>query len=209
MHRRMIAPLLMALVAPMVAQASVISMQGSGILLPETAGQQVILQITGTDFYTESLLKVTINGGVGPAPAISHVFGDFGGSIPTASLAGSVWANGAGGIGLDPYGTSIDSTGRQTLVHFGTQGFASINSAGIYALLTVSTVGVPAGAYSVTLEDAELFNGLDSEFENILVPLELPSIIWLVVPEPSTYALAAFGIVALLSARRRKSTKCG
>jgi hypothetical protein len=206
MHRRMIAPLLMAFSVPMVAQANVLSLQGDGTLLPETAGQQLVLLISGTDFYSDSELFFTINGGVGPAPAVTHVFGDPQGAIPTANLAGSVWANGAAGIAQDPGGTTSSGSGLLTHSAYTTPGFVSKNTAGIYVVLTITTVGVPAGDYPVSLAGTVLNNGLDEfTFEVIPAPLELPDITLTVVPEPSACVMAAAGAVALLffSCRRR------
>jgi hypothetical protein len=205
MRRQFIASLLLALLAPVFAHASVLSLQGDGVLLPETSGQHLVLMISGNDFYAFSDLQFTVNGGVGPAPAITHVFGDTDRNIPKALLVSSVWQGGGAGIDQFPKGTTTESSGLQTHVGFiSLNGGAPINTVGIYAVLTLTTVGVPAGEYHVDLEGTWLASGVDEEFEYIPVPLELPDIVLRVVDEPSTIMTAAAGGVALLFFSRRR-----
>jgi hypothetical protein len=147
---------------------------------------------------------LTINGGVGPAPAITLVFNDPATTIPGANLVGSVWANGNGGIFAPPNGTTADSSGLNTVAFFVTPGATPQNTSGIVVTLTISTVGVFPGDYAIDLTGSTLFNGLDDELNPIPVPLTFQPIVMRVgIPEPPTYALAIAGATALLVFRRR------
>jgi hypothetical protein len=187
------------------ANANLISLQGSGNLLPNTAGQQITLLMSGSDFYTDSNMRLKINGGVGPAPRVTHIFGDTGGAIPGGSLAGSIWEGGYAGIGNDAQGTFPGASGLDVLGAFATPVFTPQNTPGTYVVLTVTTVGVTGGQYAFDLTGTDLFNGLTNDFDPIPVPLELATIVLQVVPEPSTYALAAIGAAAIVAFRRRKA----
>jgi hypothetical protein len=195
------------LFVPAVASASTISLLGGGVnipMVPNTAGQTATFLISGTDPYVAVDIVMTINGGVAPAPAIETVFGDTGAAIPGANLAGSVWAGGSAGINLPPDGTTADSSGLTTGGSFQTPAAASITTEGIFLTFTFTTVGVPAGIYELSFAGTVLNNGLDQEtFEPIVVPLDVPTFIF-GIPEPSTYVMAAIGIVGLLLARRRR-----
>jgi hypothetical protein len=154
------------------ANANVISLQGGGGLLPNTAGQQLTLLMSGSDFYTDSNPRIQINGGIGPAPRITALFGDSNNEIaPTSLFAGSIWEGGHGGIGLDPQGTFPGSSGLNFVGAFLTPGVSPQNTAGVYAVLTVSTVGVPAGYYSLSLAGTDLFNGF---YEDRTTPIPAP-----------------------------------
>lgn len=160
------------------AAANILSLQGSGGLLPNTAGQQVTLLMSGSDFYTDSNLRFKINGGVGPAPRVTHIFGDTGFDFaPTSVLDGSIWQGGNGGIGIKEFGTYPGASGLGMLAAFLTSGSTSQNTPGVYTVLTVSTVGVPMGSYTLDLTGTDLFNGFEdnSDFP-IPAPLELANI---------------------------------
>lgn len=201
--------------------ASVISVQGGPVvtLLPNTAGQQVTLWLSGSDPYFDTDLRTTINGGVGPAPRISAIFGIPSFYIYDASLAGSIWSGGGGGIiGSFPNGTSDEaaangwediegSTGLQTSATFSTQSSIARNTAGVYAIFNITTVGVPVGDYTLSLAGTQLFNYVEVEeldFQRVPVPLQLAPITLSIVPEPSAYALVAIGLIGLLAFRRWK-----
>jgi hypothetical protein len=208
MQRRFFLLLGLLLAMPAFAQASLISMQGTGQLLPNTPGQIITLLISGSDTYTDSNLRSSINGGVGGAPAVSAVFGDSALTIPGANLAGSVWVNGLAGIASNPNGTTSDSSGLLVIAGFATPGFSPINTAGIYATLTVSTVGVAPGVYSFSLAGTDLFNGLNEDFEGIPVELQFAPMSLSIVPEPSSVVLglfAAAGMAAVVIRRRRNA----
>lgn len=160
------------------AQANLISLQGSGGLLPNTAGQQVVLLMSGSDYYANSDPKIVINHGVGPAPRITAVFGDTDHEIsPTSLLNGSIWQGGIGGIAINQEGTYPGASGLTVVIGIQTPGFTPQNTAGIYAVLTVSTVGVPTGSYTMNLAGTKLLNGVDSHtFDEIPVPLQLSNI---------------------------------
>lgn len=216
MPRKIIVSLTLVLAAPLLAHASVLSLQGSGVLLPETAGQQLVLRISGDDSYLSSSLQFIINGGVSPAPAVTHVFGVTGGLMFGPNLFGSVWADtpdflsGLGSIEAAPNGTTSTSSGLQTLLGFARPTESPTNAEGIYAVLTVTTVGVPAGQYPVTLDQVTLHSGMDPEtLEAISVPFELPNIVLTIVPEPSTYALAAVALAGLIATGRCKRRATG
>jgi hypothetical protein len=123
------------------AEASTISVLGGPVLnlLSNTAGQQIVVLISGTDLYSQVDLHTSINGGVGPAPRVTAVFNDPSAQIPVANLAGSVWAGSiAAGIYLNPNGTTADgSSGLQTWAAFATSGFVPQDTAGILAARVV------------------------------------------------------------------------
>jgi hypothetical protein len=200
---RTLLAIVLSIVGAAAAHGSVISKQGNSLLAPNLANQQMTLLISGTDFYTDANLVLTVNGGIGPAPAITLVFNDPAAAIPGGNLVGSVWQNGNGGIFAAPNGTTVDSSGLNTVAFFVTPGATPQNTAGIILTMTISTVGVPPGDYNLDLTGSTLFNGLDDEFNPIPVPLSFQPIHILGVPEPSTYALAIAGVVGLLVFRRR------
>jgi hypothetical protein len=196
------------LALPAFAQASVLSITGN-VLTPETPDQIVTVFISGTDQYVAVDMATSINGGVGPAPFVTHVFGDTNGAISPATLyAGSVWVNGSLGITLPPNGTSFDSSGLTPGGGFQTPGGASITTEGIFAQFTFSTVGVPAGDYVFSFDGTVLNNGLDENFEPIVVELTgAPFLLTVLpIPEPSSIVLglfAAAGMAAVVVRRRR------
>jgi hypothetical protein len=206
MQRRIL--LLLALVVvPAIVSANELSFGPSGsggsatvaILAADLPGQQISLVLSGTDFYTDSNLRIVINGGVGPAPKITAVFNDPGLAIPGANLAGSIWANGSGGIFSPPNGTAADSSGLETVAFYVTAGASPQNLIGLHTLLTISTVGVPGGYYSFDITSSDMFNGLDDEFNPIPVPLTIHAMTLVVpgVPEPSSIVLGLFAAGAL------------
>ena len=212
MQRRVFLLLGLILALPVLANASTIAPQDGAVvnLLPNTAGQVVNLLISGSDFYTDSNFQMTINGGVGPAPAVEAVFGDTGALIsPGTLLNGSVWQNGTGGITGAPNGTTFDSSGLTTGAGFQTPGTAPQSTAGIYIALTVTTVGISGGDYIVSLAGTDLNNGLDPEtFEPLPVQLDAQNFTLHVTPEPSSVVLglfAAAGVAAAVIRRRRRT----
>jgi hypothetical protein len=132
------------------------------------------------------------------------VFGADSGKIPVANLANSVWVNGVAYV-ADITAPPPGYWKQRAQAQFGSPSFDSINSQGIFAQFTISTVGVAPGAYYLSLE-CEMFNGLDENVDPISVPLTRPEpiLLGILVPEPSTYALAAIGGVALVAVKRRK-----
>jgi MYXO-CTERM domain-containing protein len=196
------------LALPAFAQASVVTITGNN-LVAETSGQVVTFLITGTDAYVAVDWVSSINGGVGPAPAVELVFNDPAAAIPGANLAGSVWAGGSAGINLPPAGTTADSSGLSTGGSLQQAGAASTTAEGVFLTLTVSTVGVPAGDYILSFDGTVLNNGLDPDtFEPIVVPLQMgPFLLSIpVIPEPSSIVLglfAAAGLAAVVVRRRR------
>jgi hypothetical protein len=209
MRRRSYLVLALLLLTPAFAQANLISAQGGPDIyfLPgEPLEYSFSLLLTGTDAYSSSDLKMQINGGVGPAPYITGVFGDTdGGVISPASLySGSIWAGGTAGITADPNSIANGvSSGLTTGGGFATPAFAAQNTNGIYVTFTFMALGVPAGIYPITFEGTTM-DHIDEEFNVTPVPLQFAPmrIIW--IPEPSTYALAAIGVIGLLAFRRRK-----
>jgi len=207
MQRRVFLLLGLLLAMPAFAQASLISMQGTGALLPNTPGQQIVLLISGSDFYTDGNMRSTINGGVGVAPTVTLLNGATQGAYVAANLVGTVWAGGGGGVAANPNGTTTTSSGLLAGFAINTPGFAPQNTAGVYSVLTVSTVGVAPGVYSFSLAGTDLFNGLDPEtFEPFVVPLQFAPMQLSIVPEPSSVVLglfAAAGMAAVVIRRRR------
>jgi hypothetical protein len=211
MQRRVFLLLGLLLAAPLVAQANLISLQGGPVvqLTPNTAGQVITLLLTGDDLYSSSDFKTQINGGVGPAPFVTAVFGDTnGGAISPASLLnGTIWAGGAGaGVEADPNNISNGvSTGLTTGGGAATAAFFGQNTNGIYLTLTLSTVGVPAGQYALTF-DGTIMDYYDEEFNVFPVPLQFAPMTLSIVPEPSSVVLglfAAAGMAAVVIRRRR------
>jgi hypothetical protein len=208
MQRRVFLLLGLLLATPLVAQANLISLQGGPVqvLLPNTAGQTVTLLLSGSDLYSSSDVAMQINGGVGPAPFVTAVFGDTGGLISPASLyAGSVWVGGSAGITGDPNGTNPTSSGLTTGAGFATPAFAEQTTNGVFMTLTVSTVGIGPGTYPLTL-DGTIMTWITSEFDEIPVPLQFGQMALQIVPEPSSVVLglfAAAGMAAVVIRRRR------
>jgi hypothetical protein len=127
--------------------------------------------MSGSDMYTASNLRFKINGGVGPAPHVTHIFGDTGSDFaPTSVLDGSIWQGGMGGFG------TIGASGLDMLAGFLTKGIVPQNTSGVYVTLTVSTVGVPAGSYLMDFTGTELNDGLNDDLNAIPAPLELANI---------------------------------
>jgi hypothetical protein len=216
--RQQVLWLLMLLIAPTVGKANDISFGPSGvgsssaavILMGETANQQVSLMLSGNDFYTDSNLRIVINGGVEPAPRITAVYNDPALAIPGANLAGSIWENGSGGIFGAPNGTAADSSGLTTVAFYVAAGATPKNQSGLHTLLTFSTIGVPPGVYTFDITTSDLFNGLDDEFNPIPVPLTFTATtLYVGLPEPSSIVLALFaaGGVAVVAIRRRRSAQ--
>jgi hypothetical protein len=206
MQRRVFLLLGLLLAMPAFAQASLISMQGTGALLPNTPGQAVVLLISGADLYTDSNIRTTINGGVGVAPTVTLLNGATQGAFVAANLAPTVWAGGSGGIGANPNGTTTTSSGLLAGAALLTAGLAPQNTQGVYVYLSVSTVGVAPGVYSFSLAGTDLFNGLNEDFEPNIVPLQFAPMSLSIVPEPSSVVLglfAAAGMAAVVIRRRR------
>lgn len=208
MQRRVFLLLGLLLATPLVANANTISLQGGPVvqLIPNTPGQVITLLLSGSDLYSSSDVAMQINGGVGPAPFVTAVFGDTGGLISPASLyAGSIWAGGNAGITGDPNGTSPTSSGLTTGAGFGTPAFAEQNTNGVFMTLTVSTVGIGPGQYPLTL-DGTIMTWITAEFDEIPVPLQFSPMTLSIVPEPSSVVLglfAAAGMAAVVVRRRR------
>ena len=207
MQRRVFLLLGLILALPAMAKASTISASAPIVeLQPGLGGQTVTLFISGGDFYQFGDFFALINGGVGPAPAVEAIFGDTTTTIPSGNLAASVWVGGGGGIGSPPNGTTFNSPGLNPLVALNTQGNASVNTAGVYMVLTMTTVGVSQGDYFVDMSATTLSNGLDGDLEPIPTPLDAQSFILRVVPEPSSIVMglfAAVGMAAVVIRRRR------
>lgn len=209
MIRRAFLVLGLLLVVPAFAQATTVSVVGGPVieLLPNTPDQVISFRIDATEAYSSTDVKTQINGGVGPAPFVTHVFNDPAAGIPVGNLAGSVWQNGFGGILLDPEGTAPGSSGLTTSVGFSTPGFGATNASGLYMTFTISTVGVPAGNYLLTFDDSiityvdEDFNGTDIAVNWVPATLSIP------VPEPSSVVLGLFGAAGLaaVAVRRRRN----
>jgi hypothetical protein len=193
MQRRVFMFLGLLLATSAMANASTLSLSGSGELLPETAGQVITLVLNGSDTYTHGNFFGQVASG---GPSVQTIFGASAGSIPAGSLAGSLW--GSAGIG---------SIGTEPNFSFSTTNFVPQSSSGLYATLTVSTVGVAPGSYLVSLDGTELFNGLNEDFDPI------PSLNFVaqpftltIVPEPSSIVMglmAAAGMAAVVIRRRR------
>jgi hypothetical protein len=172
------------------------------------AGQQVPINLNGPDAYTDSNLRMIINGGVGPAPAVSLVFGDPALAIPAANLASSIWVNGSAGIFGPPNGTTQDSSGLVPVAFYVAAGAAPQTTNGLHTMLTISTVGVAPGDYTFDITTSDLFNGLDEDFNPIPVPLTFTAVTLRVVPEPSSIVMglmAAAGMAAVVIRRRRNA----
>jgi hypothetical protein len=173
---RIVGAIVVLQLAAGLVHGSTISIQGGGgpgslyMLMPNTAGQVLTLLISGTDYYSAANVQMTMNWGFSPAPVVTAVFGDDGGSIPAANLAGSVWAGGGGGVSSMPNGTWPGSSGLTVRAGFQTPGFVAKNTQGIFATLTISTVGAPLAGFKLDFTGTTLTR-YDEEFNEFAVPL--------------------------------------
>jgi hypothetical protein len=166
----------------------------------------------GNDAYGAADIGMWINGGVAGAPVITHVFGDTAGAIPTANLAGSIWAGGQAGIYLFPNGTTSGGSGLETGAAFQTPSFTPSTNEGIFITLTFDTTGIAPGVYSFSLNNPNFTNNfygaLDENFDPIPTPLTVLDGTLTVVPEPASVMLGSFAIAGLaLVATRSRSRR--
>jgi hypothetical protein len=218
MLRHLVLFLCVVLCGPSSARAITISV-GNWVLQEDTADQQIELLLTsGDEFYTDGILRITIAAG---GPKITQVFGDTLGLIPTGSLAGSIWSGGIAAIDSGSNGTYPGASGQQVVVAFQTAAAGTPqNTSGVFATLTLSTVGVSLGSYAISLTGhpnglTEMFNGFDEETGPIPTDLVLVNGSILAVPEPASmglgiFALAAFAVTVFQSRRARLArSRCG
>jgi hypothetical protein len=178
-----------------------LSLVGGATSLDLLPGETRTVQLVLTDVtsnYTDSNLRILVNGGVGPSPEVTAVFGTSRAMIPTGNLAGSIWTQ--GGVG---------PTGLDVVAAFNTNAFIPQQTAGLYATLTVHFPETTRwGVYVFDLSRTDLVNGLDFEFEPIFVDLNAVSFAVTLVPEPSSLVpglFAAAGLAAVMIRRGRKS----
>jgi hypothetical protein len=201
MQLRVFAILGLLLAMPALASANTLSLAGGVTnidMLPGSSGNFNLVLSDVTTNYTDSNLRVLINGGVEDSPRIGSIFGVSATSIPVGNLAGSIWAQGGVGptAGLDP------------VAAFNTNAFIPQQTAGLYAILTINVGTATPGVYAFDLSGSDLINGLNGDFEPIFVDLNAVSFTVTVVPEPSSIVMglfAAAGLGAVVIRRRRKA----
>ena len=206
--------------APAIANAITIT-AGTHYLNYNQAGQDITLTLSGAggaDTYTHSDLLATIGAG---GPVVTAVFGDIGGAIPGANLAGSIWAGGGAGIANSPDGTAPTDSGQRLFAAFNTPGGAPTSANGTYAVLTLDTTGVAPGIYALSLtgfpiivagsNDTRLYNGLDDLLEPIPANFTLENGFLVVMPEPGSVLLGLFAVAgfAVIAAQRRRARHGG
>jgi hypothetical protein len=194
---------------PAMAQATVTITLGDHVLLQETADQTFNITITADEDYAFGDTRTTIEA---TGPFITKVNGDTDGAI--ASMAGTVWAGGGGGISGSPNGTpTIGDDGRFLTWSHNTSSFAVQQTGGIHAIITVSTVGVAPGVYDFTDGNdsgiSELFSAIVSDEGVAVGELIVEAGTLTVVPEPGTIVLGLFAAAGLASVavRRHRSRR--
>jgi hypothetical protein len=200
MHRRVVLALGLLLCVPAIAQAASSIVVGNHVLLQETAGQTIQLNVTGNDSIGALDLFMTINGGTGPAPVVTAV--DITG-------AGTIFFGNNTGLGL--FGGATNPPSLIPAVATTTaSGFVISN--GLLATVTFDTTGVPAGVYSWSLTGHPDFGdtdfGTDENFDFIYPTVTNGTLT--IVPEPASvvmglFAAAGVGVVAIRKRRARRA----
>ena len=208
MQRRILLFLAVLLSVPAIAQAAIVITAGVHPLLANTAGQKINVNLKANgEFYTDGNMRLLIAAG---GPVVTHVFNDTDGAIPGANLAAAIWVGGSAGIGGVADGTTTTGTGRRTTASFLTAGGGTPqNTDGIFATLTLSTVGIAPGTYSFSLTAhpngaSDLFNGLDEFDEPIPTNLQMVNGSLTVVPEPGSMVLGLFAVAGLATVAIRR-----
>lgn len=155
---------------------------GGNVLLPDQAGQEIILNVTGDDVVTGFNLRAQIGDGLGPGvePVFESI--DFSGGIwdafPYTVLGGPV-------SGAQQY--------AQVSVVFNETGQSVIGN-GMLLILTIDTTGIVEGTYDLKLATTDI--GLGSAFiasggseitanvSNGTIVVPTPPLVTLVMQEP-------------------------
>jgi len=166
---------------------------GTYNLLPDTPNQEIILTVTGTDLVAGFNLEAQIGSSIDPAD--QPVFQDI-------SFTGGMW---------DAYANSTMggiAPGAEQLA-FVSVAFNGVNDKvaanGLLVKMTVSTVGITSGDYSLRLSNILDVIGEDSYFnaqDASPIAADITNGSIHITPEPATVTLLGLGALALL--RRRK-----
>jgi hypothetical protein len=209
--------LALLLAMPAVASATTLSLAGGSTDLNMNPGEtrNVNLMLSNiTSNYTDSLLRITINGGTLPVdgnghyidlglPVITAIFGVANGPIPAGNFAGSIWANGSSH--LDGLPSGLGPGGLLAEAGLETPSFIPQQTAGLYAPVTIRVpLNAPYGSHLFDFAGSLLINGLNVDFDPVIVQMNAVNFTVTVVPEPSTYALAPIGVAALFAVKRRR-----
>jgi len=208
---------LLALV-PAIANATITITAGTHVLLPNTAGQTVDVLITATqgEGLNAEDAFFAINGGTGPAPFVTanpslRVAADTNFNLNnTTNPSGAAQFAYPSPNGINPPDTGL-LPARSILLNNDPDSGDAVNApigvGKIFARLTVSTVGVPAGSYVLALTNAlgpsQIADTINGPLNPTLVDglLVIPG-----VPEPSSiilglFAVAGFGAVVIRKRR--------
>jgi hypothetical protein len=201
-----------------VAPAITIS-AGDHVLLPNMPGQDIDMYLSGAggaDVYSDASMRTTIAVG---GPFVTAVFNDTGGTIPAGNLAASIWAGGSGGIPGSPDGVNPPDTGQRTRASFVGAGGVTMNQGtnGIFATLTLSTVGVSPGSYTLSLTSHPIGSSVLFYWDEGLGDSGVvPGVVFengtlTVVPEPASLVLGLVALGALAAAfesRKPRARPC-
>jgi hypothetical protein len=209
MRRQVLLFLAVLMSLPAIAQATVTITLGNHILEQNKADQTFNITITADEDYAFGDTRTTIEAS---GPFITKINGTTDGAI--ASMAGTVWAGGGGGIAGTPNGTpTIGDNGRFLTWSHNTSSFAVQQTDGIHAIVTVSTVGIAAGVYDFTDGNdggiSEMFSAIVSDEGVAVSELIVEAGTLTVTPEPGTIVLGLFAAAGLASVaiRRHRSRR--
>lgn len=201
MHRRVVLALGLLLCVPAIAQAASSIVVGNHVLLPNTAGQNINLNVTGNDNIGAVDLFMVINGGTGPAPIVTAA-----NVVAPGTIFGSVANSGLGLFGAPNNPPSLTPATATTTAS------GTVVSNGLLAVITFDTTGIPAGVYSWALTGHPLFGdtdfGTDENFDFIYPTVTNGTLT--IVPEPASvvmglFAAAGVGVVAIRKRRARRA----
>jgi PEP-CTERM motif len=213
MQRRVLLILAVLACVPAVAQAAIVISVGNHALLPNTAGQDIDILLSGAGEYSASDWVTAIDAG---GPQVTAVFAapGPGGAIPGGNLAGSIWAGGSAGmvndVGNLTYPTDDGRAVAGSSIATG-GGVVNQTTNGIFLTLTLTTENSGAGPFTLSLAGSNLLFWDAGEFDLFDVPGVTFEPGTLTVPEPGAMVLGLFAVagLAVVAVRRHRGRRAG